>query len=99
MYFVTTIEDLYNDNDFSLGNIRTVGFWSKFEDAENVVINNNCDINETIYDYAIIEELEEGLYPFSINSFLYKFDYDIERYVKVLLSKNILSHGTYAQVG
>ncbi len=97
MYFVTTIKNVSKDF-INYDNIRTVGFYSKFEDAEYTVLNNACDINEGMYDYAIIEELDEGLYPFSQKSFLYKFDYRIGKYNPKSLTDVNLS-GTFTQVG
>lgn len=41
---------------------RTWGWFSKFEDAEDIVLNNKGDIFEFYYNYACIEEVEEGLY-------------------------------------
>ena len=97
MYFVTTLKRI--NNDFSdCNSVRTVGFYSKFEDAEYDVLNNTCDINEATYDYAIIKKLKEGLYPFSINSFLYKFDYDTKKYIPIS-SEELSVNDTFAQVG
>jgi hypothetical protein len=75
MYFITTIEKTENLFD-SFQNQRTVGFFEKLEQAEDIVKNNRCDINETIYDYAVIEYLTDGIYPVAELIELYKFDHD-----------------------
>lgn len=65
IYLITVFENLENEEqwDFSLGCRRSVGFVFDFETAENIVQSNMCDIWETCYDYACIEELPCGLYP------------------------------------
>jgi hypothetical protein len=57
-----------------------VGFRYTFEDAEEVVRNNMCDIWETCYHYACIEELGSELYPFYQRRKFYKYNRDIDGY-------------------
>jgi putative NADH-flavin reductase len=75
VYFITTFK--------SLDDYRTVGFCSQLKDALRIVETNSCDIFEYDYDYAIIEEVEEGLYPMCQFSILYKWNFENERYEKV----------------
>jgi hypothetical protein len=98
MYFVTTIKDINKDCIQNSNNIRTVGFYSKFEDAEYTVLNNVCDINELMYDYVVIERIDEGLYPYSEEAFLYNFNYDTRQYMPIPLDK-IPLNVTFVQVG
>ncbi len=74
MYFVTTFSKLEKDELgwYNFGSIRTVGYYADLEDARKTVINNAGDICETIYDYAIIEGVEQGLYPITKLQELYK---------------------------
>ena len=44
------------------GSSSIVGYYFDKNDAFNAVKENACDINETCYDYALIEEIREGLY-------------------------------------
>ena len=62
---------------------RTVGWVKTFEEAEEIVLNNQGDIFEYMYDYAIIEEVEEGLYPFSFTRWLYKIDLKERKYYRI----------------
>jgi len=66
IYLVTTFasyEYVERFGWYELQADRTIGYYNKYEDAKNVVENNIGDICETIYNYAIIEGIEEGLYP------------------------------------
>lgn len=54
---------------------RCVGYYEDLKDAEECVINNDCDISEEgYYRYAIIEEIEPGLYTFPRKEFWYRWD-------------------------
>ena len=44
---------------------RAVGYYPTIEEAKDIVINNRCDLNETIYDYAVIEDIAPGLYRYA----------------------------------
>lgn len=67
------------------GSGRLVGWYSKFKDAYLPVSENCCDINETCYKYALIEECEEGLYNPASPSKRWWFEYNSEqgRYFKI----------------
>lgn len=42
---------------------RTVAWYSRLDTAQQSVVENWGDIWETTYQYVVIEELEQGLYP------------------------------------
>lgn len=74
LFIVTTFTKLEKDHKYDwyeFGDTRTVGIFPSLEEARNVVENNVCDIFETIYDYALIEEVTFGLYPDLISQELY----------------------------
>lgn len=65
IYTIMTMTDLTYDDRTKFpefGATRLVGWYYKFDDAYSSVLKNNCDINETCYQYALIEECEEGIY-------------------------------------
>ena len=59
---------------YDLGDARSVGWRPTLEMAVNTVTSNMCDIWEYCYDYACIEELDYGLYPFPENRWFYKYN-------------------------
>lgn len=61
---------------------RIVGFYTDKNKAFNAVINNNADIHETVYDYCLIELIEEGFYnPAGKNHrWLFKYNKETEQY-------------------
>ncbi len=65
------------------GDTDVVGFYFEKEEAIEDVEANACDINETIYKYAVIEEIYSGLYPISDNRWIFEFDRDSEIYVQI----------------
>jgi len=107
MYFVTTFEQLnYDEFGWKFGTTRTIGYFKFLEDAQHIVINNECDICETIYDYAIIEKIEsDRLYPEVIFQELYKvknitkienskevYNIDGLSYEKIEIPENFICH-------
>jgi hypothetical protein len=82
MYFITTIEHLPKGNYKDMGSTRCVGYYKTFEDANECVVNNNGDIWEYLYDYCVIEKIEEGLYRYAFDNdrHFYKFNLEIKKY-------------------
>ena len=75
MYFITGIEDL--DPEWGTKGTRCFGYKKTFEEADQTVKENRCDINETIYDYAVIEFIEDGIHQICLeNRWFYKFNYE-----------------------
>lgn len=60
MYFLTTIEE----KNGKIENTRCVGYFETYEEAANIVLHNFYDINETIYNYAVIEAIHSGIYQY-----------------------------------
>lgn len=67
-YFVATIRNIYTNST------RVVGFFDSLEQARNCVESNCGDIyEEGYYNYAVIEELESGIYPACQNPIFYEW--------------------------
>ena len=56
----------------NFGSTRTFGYYMDKDAALEAVKNNALDIRETIYDYMIVEEVEEGLYQPSMKRWFFK---------------------------
>lgn len=74
LFFVTTFKKLEEDErwGYEFGSTRTVGFYPTLEQARNIVVNNYGDLCETIYHYALIQEIGTGLYPTVFSEELYR---------------------------
>ena len=70
MYFITTVQI----KDEQLGYTRCIGYFKTFEKAEYIVLNNVGDIEETIYNYCVIENIPDGIYQHDQNAKWYKFN-------------------------
>ena len=70
MYFITTLQI----KDGQQKNSRCIGYFKSFEEAEHIVVNNVGDIEETIYNYCVIENIPEGIYQYDQNAKWYKFN-------------------------
>ena len=58
------------------------GFFHEKENAIMAVRMNACDIWETCYDYAIVEEIGPGLYSRVKNCWLFKYDRELDEYIQ-----------------
>lgn len=70
MYFITTIQL----KDGKEEDRRCIGYFSSLEKAEHIVLNNIGDIEETIYNYCVIENVPEGIYEYAQDTKWYKFN-------------------------
>lgn len=71
----------YGFHDFGSRNL--CGWYMSKTDAFKAVENNMCDIWEHCYDYALIEEVVEGLYPCSRTRWFFKFDIESMTYKQI----------------
>ena len=65
------------------GSERLVGWYPEFGQAQWAVTENICDINETCYQYALIEECEVGLYRPSIKRWWFEYNREKDGYVQI----------------
>lgn len=86
IYTVMVMTDLTYDSSIKypeFGSSRLVGWYPEFEDAYSSVSANNCDINETCYQYALIEECEEGLYNPASKRWWFEYNREKDRYFQI----------------
>lgn len=73
IFTVTTLRRIDPNSGIGFGG-RTVAWYKDFKDAEKCILTNSGDINECgYYPYAVVEEVEEGLYP--INEKVWWFEW------------------------
>ena len=82
--FIVTVCTNLDTDDLgwpNLGNTNTVGIFDNIDRARQVVCENVCDIWETCYDYAFIEEWDlNAVYGATLQVEFYKFDRKEESY-------------------
>ena len=85
LWFITTLEKLEESKQFIVdtGCTRCVGFYDTKEAAMNTVIDNICDIWETVYHYAVVEEFGLGLYPDCKERHFFKFNIKTKKYDEI----------------
>lgn len=99
--FVITVFEKCEANDTWLTDVgchRSPGFRYTFEEAEEVVKNNMCDIWETCYHYACIEEIGCELYPFPHMRKIYKYNREIDGY-EPIEEPECLKHMGFCGIG
>ena len=102
IYLITVFTKCEPDKEpwnYTLGSTRSVGWRPTFEMAEETVKNNVCDIWEYCYDYACIEELDYGLYPFAEERWFYKFNRKTGHYEEIDEPAILRGHGPIGGIG
>lgn len=87
MWFITVVEKLdadgYGDGLCDTGLRRTWGFYSDVNRAISALHNNETDMHEYFYDYAIIEEYDEGICNDMSNYQWFKWDDERDGYFEI----------------
>lgn len=101
IYLITVFDKCEPDErwEYDLGDRRSVGWRPTFEMAENTVKTNMCDIWETCYEYACIEELDYSLYPWANERWFYKFNRKNGCYEEIDEPVILKNHGPIGGIG
>jgi len=91
MYFITTITNLSDISDS-----RCIGYFSDQESAIKAIESNWGDFWETIYNYAVIENIPEGIYKFDPDPLWFQYDRDTEKYKSIESPKGTLHQCGFA---
>ena len=91
IYTITTIEV---DKKDGFSSSRCVGFYYDLNEAKNAIEENRCDLFETCYLYAVIEESYEGIYPHIEKQLWYKYNLKKEKYEKCKKPEFAMGYGS-----
>jgi hypothetical protein len=75
----------------NFGATAFMGYCSSFILADSAVRNNVGGIDEHCYNYAVIEEVEEGIYPLRINRWFYQYNRE-EDIFESIPEPNFMNH-------
>ena len=86
IYAITCFEKMTIDSlgRQSLGETAFQGFYHEKDEAIESVRLNAADIAESIYNYAVIEEIEPGLYFYPRVRWFFKYNCNNDRYEDVV---------------
>ena len=65
MFFITCFEKCEKDVVTGMpdvGDTRTVKYYEDLEICKRALHENRCDIHEFLYEYAVVEYIEPGIY-------------------------------------
>ena len=89
MYFITAMTNVINLNtrfdseESKKHSKRCFGYFREVETAREAVTNNWADIHETIYTFALIEKIGEGIHPSAEIVAFYQFDDVTRKYIEI----------------
>ena len=99
MWFITVFEKIEQDDVTKLidfGYQRTWGYYSEKECAVKALHENWTDMMETSYNYAVIEEYEEGISNYLFNRQWFKWDDELGGYFEIEEPECVKCYGCYA---
>lgn len=77
MFFITCFEKCEIDVATGMpdvGDTRTVGYYEDLETCKRALHENFCDIHEFLYEYAVVEYIEPGIYSRAKESEWFQWD-------------------------
>jgi hypothetical protein len=86
MYFITCFQKYEIDKKTGVPDIgaeRTFGYYPYKEWAVEDLHDNNCDIHEDLYNYAVIEKIPTGLYPLAEERIFFKWDEEEQGFYEI----------------
>lgn len=84
VFFITCFEKIEEKNTWpEIGCSRVMGYYETFEDCDESLKCNACDMFETCYHYAVVEEVEPGLYSYRKMRQFYKYDREKDGYFPI----------------
>ena len=94
MFFITCFQKISTDSFgwLDMGTYRTFGFTKTFEDARFYLNKNHYDMRECLYDYAVVEEMNEGIHPDVVNRWFFKFDEDKGGFYQISEPKEFIGY-------
>ena len=78
-YFITCFEKMQTAEigwPVLMGDTRTFGYYDNFQSAENALNENRCDMCEYLYNFALIEEIGQGIHPDVTARWFFAWDED-----------------------
>ena len=75
-YFITCFENLPSENKIHMGSSRCFGYYNSFEEADEAVKENRCDLHEYLYKYCLVEAITPGIHQICLveDRHFYEFD-------------------------
>ena len=76
MFFITCFEKCEKDERgyFNSGDMRTFGYFDTVEACIQALNENVCDMHECLYEFAVIENIGQGIHPHSKEVAWFRWD-------------------------
>lgn len=75
IFVISMHEIIFNENNFTFGDSRTIGYAETFQEAENYILEDPL-LLEPSYNYIVIEEFDPGTYIPAKKEYFYILDYN-----------------------
>lgn len=85
MFFITCFQHIRKEPKkfLDIGDSRVFGYFSSLEQAKNALAKNTLDMHEDYYNYAMIEEIGEGIHPEVESRHFFEYDSEIGGFIPI----------------
>lgn len=85
MFFITCFSKIETDKLgwIDMGAVRTFGYERTFEEAEESLNLNRCDMWEYLYDYAVVEKINYGIHPDCEERWFFKYNKEKDGFFRI----------------
>lgn len=102
MYFITSIigqQTLERLPQYKQLNSRTFGFYANHLEALVAINENRGNMEECLYDYIVLESIDEGIHPLVKSAEWWKWDTRIKAWIYIKDSPKEYEHITNWALG
>lgn len=75
---------------------RTFGFKNSYADAYKAICANDGNMQECLYDYLVLEYIEEGIHPMVLSKKWFKWDKDNNKWIEYIAPEELKNITNFA---
>jgi len=98
MFFITCFSKCKkNENErFDTGYTRTFGYFDNLEICRRALHENWCDMHEYLYEFAVVEYIEQGIHSHAKEMAWFRWDDEKEGFFEINKPECTIHYSNYA---
>lgn len=85
MFFITCFQYIRKEPKkfLDIGDSRVFGYFRTLEQAKNALAKNTLNMHEYYYNYAIVEEIDEGIHPEVESRYFFEYNKELNGFLPI----------------
>ena len=98
MFFITCFSKCENDarGNLDIGDMRTFGYFDNLETSKQALNENWCDMHEGLYEFAVIENIGQGIHPHAKEIAWFRWDDEKQGFFEIEKPECTRNYSNYA---